>query len=185
MQPGEAVEESLVHRIVRRLICKPGWYLMNHVWCGTEKRYFERKRRFLIFMGHQIGEGTKVVGPVWCTGRLVIGKDCWIGKNLLVNGNGTVTVGDCCDIAPEVAFQTGGHRIGSAHRRAGKGVKFNIEVGNGCWIGARSTILGGVHVGDSCVVAACACVNKDVPANSLVGGVPAKIIRELSEDGED
>lgn len=150
--------KGLAYRIIRRLISKPGWYLVNHVWCGTEIRHFEKKRKFRNFLGHQIGEGTTVVGPLWCTGRLAVGKNCWIENKLLVNENGTVTIGDCCDIAPEVAFQTGGHKIGSAHKRAGKGVKFNIEVGNGCWLGARSTILGGVHVGDSRVIAAC--VNK-------------------------
>ncbi len=154
-------------------------FLMNHIYAGTKN--FEKKRILMQKLGHEVGEGTKIVGPVFCTGKLIIGNNSWIGKNLLVNGNGTVKIGDNCDLAPEVAFQTGGHEIGTSERRAGKGIEYSVCVGNGCWIGARSTILGGVHIGDGSVVAACACVCKDVENNLLVGGVPAKTIRRLEE----
>lgn len=154
-------------------------FLINHVYVGT--KHFDKKVILMRKLGHEIGEGTKIVGPIYCTGKIIIGKDCWIGKNLIINGNGSVRIGDNCDVAPEVSFQTGGHEIGGAKRRAGKGKVYHITVGNGCWIGARSTILGGVHIKDSCIVAACACVCNDVDENSLVGGVPAKVIRKLEE----
>lgn len=154
-------------------------FLVNIIFAGTA--CFSLKRKLLNKIGFEIGEGTKVVGPIFCSGKLIVGKNCWVGKNLFVNGNGSVTIGDNCDIAPEVAFQTGGHLIGDSERRAGEGVTSHITVGNGTWIGARSTMVNSINVGNSCVVAACACVVKDVPDNSLVGGVPAKIIKELPE----
>ncbi len=154
-------------------------YCVNKRFAGTKSKHFEKKRALLNSLGHDIGEGTKIVGPVFCTGRLVIGKNCWVGKNLFVNGNGTVIIGDNCDIAPEVAFQTGGHEIGDSTRRAGKGFTKDIEVEDGCWIGARSTVLGGVKIKKGSVVAACACVTKNVEENTVVGGVPAKEIRKL------
>ena len=154
-------------------------FLINSVYCGTSERYFERKRRLLIGLGHKIGEGTKIVGPIECTGNLIIGKNCWIGKKLTVNGNGTVYIGDNCDIGPEVTFQTGGHRIGTGKRRAGIGETYSQYVGAGTWIGGRSTILNNTRIGTACVVAGCACVTRDIPDNALVGGVPAKIIRYL------
>lgn len=154
-------------------------YLINHVYAGTKTRYFERKRKLLNSIGHQIGEGTKVVGPVYCTGKLITGNDCWIGADFTIRGNGTVTIGNNCDIGPDVSFQTGGHTIGTAERRAGDGVTHNIMVGNGTWIGARSTFVNSISVGNACVIAACACVTKNVGDNTLVGGVPAKEIREL------
>lgn len=154
-----------------------GFFLINHIYCGTN--HFEKKRKILIKMGYDIGEGTKVVGPIFCTTSLKIGKNCWIGKNLFCNGNGKVVIGDNCDIAPEVTFQTGGHEIGDSDRRAGKGVKFSQSVGDGTWIGGRSTILGNTVIGKGSVVAGCACVINDVPDNVLVGGVPAKIIKTL------
>lgn len=154
-------------------------YCVNKRFAGTKPKYFEKKRALLNSIGHSIGVGSKIVGPVFCTGKLVVGENTWIGRNLTVNGNGTVFIGNNCDIAPDVAFQTGGHEIGDAQRRAGKGFNKDISVGNGCWIGARSSVLGGVKIEDSAVVAACACVCKDVEQNTLVGGVPARLIRKL------
>ena len=154
-------------------------FLVNKIFKGTSTRSFKIKRKLLNWRGYQIGEGTKVVGPIECYGNLTIGKNCWIGKNFKVNGNGTVIIGDNCDIAPEVTFQTGGHLIGTEERRAGEGIICSQSVGSGTWIGGRATIVNNTSIGKSCVVAGCACVTKDVPDNSLVGGVPAKIIRSL------
>lgn len=95
-------------------------FLVNKIFVGT--RYFEIKRILLNSIDYKIGNNTKIVGPIECTGNLIIGKNCWIGKNLKVNGNGTVIIGNNCDIAPEVTFQTGSHKIGNANRRAGEGV---------------------------------------------------------------
>ncbi len=157
-------------------------YCVNKRYAGTKPKHFEKKRRLLNSIGHSIGEGSKIVGPIFCTGKMIIGENTWVGRNLTVNGNGTVFIGSNCDIAPDVAFQTGGHEIGGKSRRAGEGFNKDIRVGNGCWIGARSTIIGGVTVGDAAVVAACACVCKNVDDNTLVGGVPARLIRKLNDD---
>ncbi len=137
------------------------------------------KRRLLNAIGCKLGEGTKVLSPIWLYGTLKTGKDCFINKNCRINGNGIVEIGDNCDIGPEVTFLTGGHKIGDENRRAGQGESYKITVGEGTWICARSTIVGNVAIGNSCVIAACSCVVKDVTENTLVGGVPAKTIREL------
>lgn len=161
--------KSLKKRIVFRMV--------NHVLNGT--RFFAAKRKLLCSIGYEIGENTKIVGPIFCTGTLCIGENCWIGCNLTVHGNGSVIIGDNCDIAPDVTFFTGGHIVGTTERRAGVGESYKIAVGNGTWIGGRSTILGNTTIGDGCVVAACACVVGDVEKNVLTGGVPAKKIRDL------
>ena len=85
-------------------------FIVNHVLNGT--RFFAAKRRLLRSIGYEIGENTKIVGPIHNTGTLRIGANCWIGCNLTVHGNGTVTIGDNCDIAPDVTFLTGGHQMG-------------------------------------------------------------------------
>ena len=169
--------EKLFH--IKGIRRRYAMYLVNKKYVGARK--FEQKRKALIKAGYQIGEGTKIVGPIECTGTLIIGKDCWIGKNFKVNGGGSVTIGDNCDIAPEVTFQTGGHEIGDATRRAGKGGPYHQWVGDGTWIGGRATICNTIRIGKGCVVAACACVVKDVEDNTLVGGVPAKPIRKLED----
>lgn len=168
---------SLLHlRGVKRRVCL---YFVNRVFVGTRK--FEIKRKLLNSIGYSIGENTKIVGPIEVFGTLTIGKNCWVGKNFKVNGNGVVIIGDNCDIAPEVTFQTGGHLIGSAKRRAGEGIVLSQSVGSGTWIGGRTTILGNTNIGAGCVIAGCACVTQDVADNSLVGGVPAKLIRRLDD----
>ncbi len=157
--------------------------LVNKIFVGTS--HFSAKRKLLNSIGISVGENTKIVGPIECTGKLNVGDNCWIGKNFKVNGNGQVYIGNNCDIAPEVTFQTGGHLIGTAERRAGKGFNCVQSVGDGTWIGGRVTVLNETNIGKSCVVAACACVVKDVPDNSLVGGVPARLIRKLNDDQAD
>lgn len=176
METSSKIVEILHLQGLRKYVCL---YLVNRVYVGT--RCFEKKRKLLNCIGHEIGENTKIVGPIECSGKLITGKNCWIGKNFKINGNGTVTIGDNCDIAPEVTFQTGGHAIGSAERRAGIGDNVSQHVGDGTWIGVRVTILNETKIGKSCVVAGCACVISDVDDNSVVGGVPARLIRRLED----
>lgn len=110
-----------------------------------------------------------------------IGAGTWIGAGTRFIGgkDSPVVVGNNCDVGPSVLFVTGSHALGGPPRRAGKGYTQPITIGSGCWIGARATILPGVNVGASSIVAAGAVVTSDVPPNSLVGGVPARLIRGL------
>ena len=159
------------------------FFLINHIFIGTKPTSCAAKRSLMKAVGNAVGSGTTIVGPITVLGTVTIGENCWINRGFVVHGNGHVDIGDNCDIAPEVAFLTGGHAIGDHSRRAGSGEVYRITVGSGCWIGARSTLLGNVTVGDGSVIAACACVNRDVPKDVVIGGVPAKIIRRL--DNED
>lgn len=172
----EAIVRILHIRGLRSYACV---FLVNRFLKGTNPKLFELKRRLLNMAGFDLGEGTKVVGPIYVQGKLVTGTDCWIGKNFTVNGDGQVSIGNRCDVGPEVFFQTGGHKIGDFRRRAGEGVVFESRVGDGCWICARSNILGGSNIGDSTVVASSACVVGDIPSNVLCGGIPARVIKRL------
>lgn len=119
------------------------------------------------------------MGPIYVYGSLTIGNNTWIGKNFTVNGNGVVSIGDNCDIGPEVVFQTGGHEIGAHGHRAGKGELYQQVIGNGVWIGGRATIMNNVNVRDGVVIAGCACVINDICSDVIVGGIPARVIKEL------
>lgn len=155
-------------------------FVVNKLLAGP--KCFGAKRRLLCWADYSIGNNTKVVAPFFSTAIISIGDNCWIGKNFKCNGNGVVKIGNNCDIGPEVTFQTGGHLIGDEYRRAGKGVKYSQQVGDGTWIGGRSTIIGDTNIGRGCVIAGCACVIKSVSDNKMVGGIPAKEIRNLSDD---
>ena len=72
------------------------FFLVNKILAGT--KHFKCKRRLLNSIGFTIQEGTKIVGPIECTAKLEVGRDCWIGKNFVVNGNGSVTIGKNCKI---------------------------------------------------------------------------------------
>lgn len=150
-------------------------------------RFYAVKRQFLNHAGVRVADGGLVNGGTRFLGRgrVTVGKKTWVGPNcrFYTHSDASISIGDQCDIAPEVSFVTGSHEFGSSERRAGTGYAKPIYVGNGCWIGARVTIIGGVHIGDGSVIAAGAVVTKDVPKNSLVGGVPARLIRRLEISG--
>lgn len=166
--------------IIRHIYKSIVMALVNTLLSGTFRPFFPIKRRLLRSVGYQIGKGTKVVGPIFCTAQLNIGENCWIGTNLRVHGNGAVSLGDNLDLGPDITILTGSHLIGDCKRRAGKGIICNINIGDGCWIGAKSTILNPVTIGNGCVVAAGAVVCKNLKDNVLAGGVPARVIRALS-----
>lgn len=138
------------------------------------------KRKLLNLSGLiHVGNNSKVVGPIYCTGQLTVGKNVWVGRNLRIEGNGKVKIGDNCDLAPNITFYTGSHQIGNADRRAGKGYNGNVTIGAGCWLCGSSVYLPDVSVGDSSVVAAGALVNKNIEQNVLAAGVPIRTIRSL------
>ena len=88
-----------------------------------------------------------------------------VGKEIII-GDGTLIAWDCCIMDRDY------HNIGE------KEIMKPVHIGSRVWVGCKATILKGVTIGDGAVIAAGAVVTKDVPANALVGGNPAKIIRE-------
>ena len=156
-------------------------FLVNKVFVGTNPKYFPIKRILLNRIGYSIGKGTKIVGPITCTGTLVVGENCWLGTRFTLHGNGKVIAGNNIDFGPEVTFLTGTHAIGGGKRRAGDGKHCVIEICDGCWIGGKSIFLNSIQVGNSSVIAAGAVVCKDISANTLAGGVPARIIKSLPD----
>lgn len=114
---------------------------------------------------------------------ITTGKRCWIGVgSLLASGRGGISLGDDVLIGPQAIVVTGGHdyeRLDIPATQRDYNCK-PITIESGAWIGAHATILGGVCVGRNAVVAAGAVVAADVPPNTVVGGVPAKVLRKLT-----
>lgn len=155
-------------------------WIFNAFFAGFT-RFWKMKRTLLKLSGINVGKGTRIVGPFKCgnCANIIIGANSWIGPSFEIYGNGKIIVGSNCDIAPSVSIISGSHIIGGAKRRAGKGISYKIEIGDGCWIGAKSTLMGNIKIKDSSIIGACSLVNKNVDSNTCVGGVPAKIIRLL------
>jgi maltose O-acetyltransferase len=120
-------------------------------------------------------------GWIYGRGRLIIGEGTWLSPGVIFHTHqeADIKIGSRCDLGHGVEFIVGSHEPGSQERRAGKGTARPIKVGDGCWLGAKSIILGGVTIGEGAIVAAGAVVIRDVPANTLVAGVPAVVKRQL------
>lgn len=148
-------------------------------------RLYVFKRYLLNHSGIAVAQGGCINGGIRFYGRghVAVGSKTWVGPNcsFYTHSDAPIVIGDRCDIAPDVSFVTGSHVVGSTDRRAGAGWAKPIHIGDGCWIGARVTLLGGVRVGRGSIVAAGAVVTKDVSENSLVGGVPARLIHQLED----
>lgn len=112
------------------------------------------------------------------------GYNISIGEGTTINRNTCIlsqcSIGKNCSIAPNVVIVGANHNFSDRERliKEQGSSSEGIIIGNDVWIGANATILDGVTIGDGCVVAAGAVVRSSVLVNSVVGGVPAKVIKE-------
>ncbi|WP_207423798.1 DapH/DapD/GlmU-related protein [Desertivirga brevis] len=131
--------------------------------------------------GSKIDESVDVFTPLY----LNYGKNTKIGKNVFINFDcvfldlGGITIEDGVLIAPKVSLLSEGHPLSPNDRHSL--VPGHIHIKKNAWIGAGATILPGVTIGENAVVAAGAVVSKDVPANAVVGGVPARTIKTIEQ----
>ena len=129
--------------------------------------------------GSEIDESVAVFTPLYIN----YGKNTKIGKNVFINfdcvflGLGGITIEDNVLIAPKVSLLSEGHPVSPNERQSL--VPGKIHIKTNAWIGAGVTILPGVTIGENSVVAAGAVVSKNVPANTVVGGIPSKIINSI------
>jgi acetyltransferase-like isoleucine patch superfamily enzyme len=170
----------------RRFFTRSGWrwssdglfFLGRGLELKIEPRGQVRFGRFVW-----IGDGTKIrchEGVVEIGSKTVMGQECTISAYQRVR------IGEQCVIADRAMFIDFDHGVVEVERpiRLQGIYKRDVEVGNNVWIGYGACILRGVSVGDNSVIGTNAVVTKDVPANAIVGGVPARIIRmrEVPQD---
>jgi maltose O-acetyltransferase len=131
---------------------------------------------------HYLGRGSHLYPGVYISNpeNITIGEDVSIapGVRLSASSKGSILIGDRCAIAAGTRFVTATHDY-NVLPISSVGINRSIVVGKDVWIGTAAVILPGVTISDGVVVAAGAVVTKDIPANSVVGGVPAKEIRLL------
>lgn len=164
---------------INKLKRKISIFIINHFLSTTH--FFGLKRVLLNFGGIKVGYNSKVVGPFFCGTEIEIeiGEDCWIGRNFKIEGNGNVKIENNCDFGPSVMIITGSHEIGVKNRRAGIGISFSIKIEKGCWIGARSTIIGNITISKMTVIGSMSLVNRDIEENVVAVGIPCKSIKKL------
>lgn len=142
--------------------------------------------------GVKLGNNVTVAkySTIQCTGVIQelgigveIGDNSAIGAYSFLGGQGGIRIGQNVIMGPKVSIFSENHNFDQLDIpiRLQHTTRKGVIIEDDCWIGANSTILDGVTIHNGCVVAAGSVVTKDVPANAVVGGVPAKIIRMRDE----
>jgi len=108
-----------------------------------------------------------------------VGDDCFANDGCVLLDSNTIEFGDRCLLGPGVHVYTPTHPIDPTERATGRERALSVTVGDDVWIGGRAELNPGVTVGDETVVASGAVVTDDVPKRVVVGGNPARVIREI------
>lgn len=133
-------------------------------------------------IGKPVDESFGMFPPFYtdCGKNIVIGRNVFINSGCRFQDQGGIIIGDGALIGHNAVLATLNHGIEPNKRQ--DIYPAPIKIGKNVWIGANATILPGVSIGDNAVIAAGAVVAKDVPENTVFGGVPAKIIKKLEGD---
>ena len=151
-------------------------FKLNHTMPFSEEYNALLKDLF----GDNLGEGCFIQPGLTgvCFDRVRIGKNVMIMNNCLMMSRGGITIDDDAMIAANAQLISNNHDLHDHQLLICK----PIHIGKNAWIGAGATILPGVTIGENAVVAAGAVVTKDVATNTIVGGNPAKVIREIIQN---
>lgn len=133
-----------------------------------------------------LGAGTIIE----CTGvirelgeHVKVGSHVGFAQNCFIAVRGPIEIGNDCIFGPNVSIHSENHVFKDPNKpiRLQGATRRGVKIGNDCWFGEGAVVLDGVAIGDGCVIAANACVTKDMPAFSVVGGVPAKVLKKRGE----
>lgn len=166
--------------------------LLAHVSIALPTQSLCRSRTALLrSAGVRIGPRSMVQGPLLITGSgdnpcldVAIGTYSLISGALHCDVGAPIRIGDRVRIGHNVSLLTVDHEVGSGDMRSGATKCGPIEIGDGAWVASHVMVLPGVRIGAGAIVAAGAVVTRDVPDNTLVAGVPARVARDLSAEGD-
>jgi acetyltransferase-like isoleucine patch superfamily enzyme len=179
----------------RRLYMPKYWFLaLRYVWLFKIRNRHVRTTGFVfVERGAEIyarrGYGRLTIGRwTWIgagnhirchEGNLTIGEKCVFGATNTINCYLDIEIGSDCILADWIYICDFDHRFDDTTQPIRKQgiVKSPVKIGSDCWLGEKSTVLRGVTIGDGCVVASHALVNRDLPANAIAGGVPARVLK--------
>ncbi len=152
------------------------------ITCELNSQYHdldEIRELFSKLIGKKVSDDFRVFPPFTTD----FGKNIHLGKNVFINSGcrfqdqGGIYIGDNVLIGHNVVLATLNHE--EDPKKRGNLIPAPVKIGNDVWIGSNATILPGVKIGDGAIVAAGAVVTKDVAENTVVGGVPARYIRDI------
>ncbi len=180
----EARREILLDRVATTSLCASAFSTCSLSYCSIISSAVACVRRSCAGMGRRSAKTALCAAA--CRSRkdfnLTLGDNVFINAGCCFDTTAPITIGDGVQMAYQVTLITGNHHIGPRSNCAGEHDAMPIVIGEGAWIGARDS-LAGVIIGAGAVVAG-AVVTKDVPPDTLVAGIPAKIIRPLEDELE-
>jgi len=130
------------------------------------------------------GEGTSIYHNSYVYGDVKVGKHTWIGPFTLLDGSGGLEIGDYCNISSGVQIYTHDTVKWAVSGGIAEYERAPVRIGNCCYIGPQTVIAKSVTIGDHSIIGACSFVNRDVPAYSIVAGMPGKVIGRVVIDGD-
>ena len=142
----------------------------------------ELRALFSRLIGRPVDETFGLFPPFYtdCGKNIHIGKNVFLNMGCKFQDQGGIYIDDGALIGHNVVLATLNHAMAPKDR--GTMIPKPIHIGKNVWIGANATVLPGVTIGDGAIVAAGAVVTRDVPDHAIVGGVPAKVMRTISEE---
>lgn len=152
----------------------------------------EERKAILVDLLQYTPDNLTLTGPIYFDyGFLThFGSNCYANFSFTVLDCAPITIGDNVLFGPNCSLLTPVHPFLPGERNIYKDERDNwtdkeyakpITIGNDCWIASNVIILGGVHIGEGCIIGAGSVVNKDIPPHSLAAGNPCKVIREITE----
>ena len=167
-----------------KLLSKNNISFGNNVRIDSNTTIDALSKKGIIFKDNvKIGEYSKIIGSgsISDIGQgLKIGENTSFSENTFFGAAGGIVIGDDVIAGQNVRFHAENHNFSDREkliREQGVNRK-GIKIGNNCWIGAGATFLDGSEVGNGCIVAADAVVTKKFPDNSIIGGVPARLLKQ-------
>lgn len=131
-------------------------------------------------------DNVEIVGPVICDYGILteLGHHVFVNSNVYFMDGGRIKIGNHVFIGPNSGFYTAAHPLDYASRNEGLEQASPIIIEDNVWIGAHVAVMPGVTIGEGSVVAAGSVVTRDLPANSLAMGSPAKVVRTIDQDDQ-
>ncbi len=129
------------------------------------------------------GEGSSIYHSSYVYGDVRVGKNCWIGPGVLLDGSGGLVVGDHCSISAGAQIYTHDSVKWALSGGRAEYERAPVRIGNCCYIGSQTIIAKGVTIQDHSVIGACSFVNRDIPPYTVAFGIPCKPVGHVQIDG--
>jgi acetyltransferase-like isoleucine patch superfamily enzyme len=176
-EKGEAERLLALHSTLRKDVKKKWDRILP-----MDELLFDRweKARYSGF-----GEGTSIYHNSYVYGDVTVGKSTWIGPFTILDGSGArLTIGDFCSISSGVQIYTHNTVRWALSGGKAKYEKGATSIGNNCYLGPYAIVTMGANIAENCLIGAHALVNKPIPKNSIVFGIPGKVVGKVKTRGD-